>query len=65
MAHGLRITPRFTKVPVGLPAASTIDRGKLDRGCLLCSELSPERCHRRLLAEHLQRRIEGLVVKHL
>jgi uncharacterized protein (DUF488 family) len=37
----------------------------LDYGCLLCSEPTPERCHRRLVAEYLEARIPELTVKHL
>lgn len=37
----------------------------LDFGCLLCSEPTPEKCHRRLVAEYLQERVAGLSVKHL
>ena len=31
-------------------------REVLDGGCLLCSEHTPERCHRRLVAEYLSRK---------
>jgi uncharacterized protein (DUF488 family) len=37
----------------------------LDRACLLCSEPTAEKCHRRLLAERLQALMPGLRVKHL
>jgi len=37
----------------------------LDFGCLLCSEPTPEKCHRRLVAEYLQERMTGLFVTHL
>ena len=33
--------------------------------CLLCSEETADRCHRRLLAEHLARLVEGLEVEHV
>ena len=33
--------------------------------CFLCSEASPERCHRRLVAESFQAREPGLQVVHL
>ena len=36
-----------------------------DRVCLLCSEPTPEQCHRRLLAELLQKEVPGITVKHL
>jgi len=34
-------------------------------GCLLCSESSPEHCHRRLVAERLTRQFPDLEVFHL
>ncbi|MCF7837612.1 MAG: DUF488 domain-containing protein [Candidatus Marinimicrobia bacterium] len=37
----------------------------LDYGCLLCSEPTPEKCHRRLVAEYLKERVAGLSIKHL
>ena len=33
--------------------------------CLLCSEAAADRCHRRLVAEHLGRRWGGLEIVHL
>lgn len=38
---------------------------EFDQACLLCSELKPQRCHRRLVAEHLQRRWKNVEVRHL
>ena len=32
---------------------------------LLCSEETPEHCHRRLVAEHLQRHWDAVEIKHL
>jgi uncharacterized protein (DUF488 family) len=37
----------------------------LDFGCLLCSEPTPEKCHRRLVAEYLQECNADVAVKHL
>lgn len=37
----------------------------LDGVCLLCSEATPEHCHRRLAANYLRDAISGLEVKHL
>ena len=34
-------------------------------GCLLCSEHTPDRCHRRLVVEYLDRHWGGLQVTHL
>jgi len=35
------------------------------RPCLLCTEPTPERCHRRLVAEEFARLLPGLEVRHL
>lgn len=37
----------------------------LDGSCLLCSEATAERCHRRLVAERYQQEFPGLEVVHL
>ena len=37
----------------------------LDYGCLLCSEPSPEQCHRRLVAEYMKEFIPELEITHL
>lgn len=34
----------------------TLDKAQLDGGCLLCSEDQPHNCHRRLVADYLQRK---------
>jgi len=36
-----------------------------DRDCLLCSEPTPEHCHRRIVAEHLQQHWKDLAIEHL
>lgn len=45
--------------------AESIDQELLADGCLLCSEDTPVRCHRRLVAEYLSARWGGLEVIHL
>lgn len=42
-----------------------IPPGTADLGCLLCSEKTPEHCHRRLVAEYLAARWRGVSVVHL
>lgn len=37
----------------------------IDGGCLLCSEATPEHCHRRLVAEYLRDQWHDLEIKHL
>jgi uncharacterized protein (DUF488 family) len=39
--------------------------GRYQAPCLLCSEPTPNRCHRRLLAEYLSEHLHGVVVTHL
>lgn len=46
-------------------AETLLSGEQLDRGCLLCSEPLPARCHRRLAAEYLASRIPRLQVIHL
>ncbi len=40
-------------------------RTEIDGGCLLCSEATPEHCHRRLVAEYLRGQWDDLEIKHL
>ncbi len=42
-----------------------IDIATLHQNCLLCSEHTPEKCHRRLLAEYLQARFNNIEIQHL
>jgi uncharacterized protein (DUF488 family) len=43
----------------------TIDKSLFDGGCLLCSEATPHHCHRRLVAEYLQKKWRDVEVVHL
>lgn len=43
----------------------TIDKNLFDGGCLLCSEATPHHCHRRLVAEYLQKKWRDVEVIHL
>jgi uncharacterized protein (DUF488 family) len=43
----------------------TLAPSEMDGACLLCSEHEPEQCHRRLVAEYLQRHWEGVEIRHL
>jgi uncharacterized protein (DUF488 family) len=42
-----------------------IPRELVDGGCFLCSEATPEQCHRRLVAEYLQLHWGDLQIMHL
>ncbi len=43
----------------------TVAREVVDGGCLLCSEPTPENCHRRLVAEYLQNKWGGIEIEHI
>ncbi len=45
--------------------AQKINVESLHQHCLLCSEHTPEKCHRRLLAEYLQAAGNGVEIIHL
>jgi len=42
-----------------------VSRDSVNRSCLLCSEKRPHHCHRRLVAEYLQRHWANLSIDHL
>ncbi len=42
-----------------------VSRDELQDACLLCSEDTPEHCHRRLVAEYLKRHWEDVEIIHL
>lgn len=42
-----------------------IDVKSLQNACLLCSEPTPEKCHRRLLAEYIRDNLQGIEIIHL
>lgn len=43
-------------------AESAVEKTLLDGGCLLCSEDTPEHCHRRLVAEYFQHIYGGEII---
>lgn len=42
-----------------------LDPDRLNGACLLCSEPTPDRCHRRLVAEYLREKWEHVEIEHL
>ncbi len=46
-------------------ALKTLKPEDFDQACLLCSEDKPDRCHRRLAAEWLKGKWEGVEVRHI
>jgi uncharacterized protein (DUF488 family) len=55
----------FNKLLLSRRVEKTVKAALLDRGCLLCSENTPEYCHRRLVAEYLQKHYPDMHVVHL
>ena len=45
--------------------ANKVNIEGLHQNCLLCSEHTPEKCHRRLLAEYFQHRYNNIRIIHL
>ena len=56
---------RFKQLMETRRVAETLSKALLDGDCLLCSEDTPEHCHRRLVAEYLQVRWSDVKIVHL
>ena len=56
---------RFLELMRARRVEQTVSREIVTDGCLLCSEDTPEHCHRRLVAEYLERHWGGIDVTHL
>ena len=55
----------FLALMRGRKIEDTLERDVLDGACLLCSEETPEHCHRRLVAEYLREKWGGMEIVHL
>lgn len=44
---------------------TNLPKEQIAEGCLLCSEDTPDHCHRRLVAEYLRERWTGVEIVHL
>lgn len=55
----------FTELMQERGIQTSVDPSALDKACLLCSEPTPERCHRRLVAEYLRDRLGNISLCHL
>ncbi len=42
-----------------------VDKNIINGGCLLCSEVTPEHCHRRLVAEYFSEQWGNVEIQHL
>ncbi len=44
---------------------TTVSEAQMAEACLLCSEDTPEHCHRRLVAEYLRNKWHGVEIRHI
>ena len=56
---------RFVKLLENRQAHHLVTPDELRNSCLLCSEPKPDKCHRRLVAEFLRSRFDGIEIYHL
>jgi uncharacterized protein YeaO (DUF488 family) len=56
---------KFKDLMVNRSIAETAATVLREKDCLLCSEHTPEHCHRRLVAEHLREQLCNIEVIHL
>ena len=56
---------KFTQLMQERKIAAKFSPQFLHQACLLCSEAKPTYCHRRLVAEYLQKQWQELEIKHL
>lgn len=56
---------RFLDLMAERKIEKELDPALVDGGCLLCSEDQPHHCHRRLVAEYLERHWKAVRVQHL
>jgi uncharacterized protein (DUF488 family) len=56
---------RFLELMARRKIETAVSKELIDGACLLCSEPTPEHCHRRLVAEYLRSRWGDLEIKHL
>jgi len=56
---------RFNQLIEKRKIEDMISKGDLNNSCLLCSEPTPEQCHRRLVAEYFKERFGNIEIKHL
>lgn len=56
---------RFDEIIAARRIETLVTPEQLANACLLCSEPSPDKCHRRLVAEYLQRKWGNVRIVHL
>jgi len=56
---------RFKDLLKARNAHTLVSSLELHKACLLCSEPTPEKCHRRLVAEYLKTHLKNIKISHL
>lgn len=56
---------RFSRLIKDRNIESKITTEELNNSCLLCSEPTPEKCHRRLISEYFKEHFEDIEIQHL
>lgn len=56
---------RFNDLLKERKAHTLVSSSELHMACLLCSEPTPEKCHRRLVAEYLKNHFDNIEIRHL
>ena len=56
---------RFGKLITERTIENKMSAEELNNACLLCSEPTPEKCHRRLVAEYFKNKFDSIEIKHL
>ena len=56
---------RFSRLIKERAIEKKITAEELNNSCLLCSEPTPEQCHRRLVAEYFKEQFGNIEIKHL
>lgn len=63
--HWAEYERRFLDLMASRRIEQTVPQEAIKRACLLCSEDTPEHCHRRLVAEYLRDKWGDLEIVHL
>ncbi len=56
---------RFSELMQERRIEKVVTPDQMNKACLLCSEPTADKCHRRLVAEYLQKKWENVKVRHL
>lgn len=56
---------KFNELLMNRDIEKAIPKSDLNMACLLCSEPTADKCHRRLVAEYLKRKFDDIEIVHL